>query len=247
MANAVRDAVRVNGRNLRSVSQLAPLREDRWRAKAVYFNRGELLLIGGCSPLNPPQSVLKYSLVDEKWSTMAGMFDDRVLFCACAYSRDAFVMGGSRRWEFSAADSCARFDTRTGEWVEIARMKRARRFAACAVFQEAVVVSGGKNVRDGEMSSVERYDVTKDAWSPMPSTIHSQSSHELVSARNKLFVIGSPYNKCECFDGEMFAAVKSNQFFRNYTCVLVGAKILVVQEDKKHVACYDTECGKWKD
>ena len=241
----VRDAVRINGRNLRSVSRLAPLRGDRRRAKAVYLNRGELFVFGGCSIFDRQQHVLKYSLVDEKWSTAAEMIDDRQFFCACAFSTHAFVIGGSRRWECASLDSCARFDARTGEWGVIARMQRPRRFAACAVFREAVVVSGGMNVRDGEMSSVERYDVTTDAWSLMPSTIQPQKSHALVSAGSKLFVIG--YSNCECFDGENFTAIKSNQLSTFYTCVLVGAKILVVQDNRKRVACYDTERGKWKD
>ena len=93
-------------------------------------------------------SIEKYSPETNTWEFVADMMDDRMLFSACSFMDNVYIMGGrfnnGRIWQNKA--TCFEFNTKSLDWKEISRMSNARRDLACSVFEGRIVVSGGSNI-----------------------------------------------------------------------------------------------------
>ena len=120
-----------------------------------------------------------------------------------------------------------------------------RDFAACAVFQGKIVVSGGSDINRHDLKSVESYDAFADEWTSMPNMIESKYNHSSVVVKDKLFVIGR--KSCEMFDSfcKKFVAVKIPPYTNCRKSVQIGNKIVVFQEQKSFVFCYDVDKNRW--
>ena len=127
-------------------------------------------------------------------------------------------------------------------------MNEARKYAACVVFQGNIVISGGKNFNDiNNLNSVESYDVFANKWSSMPNMVKSQCFHSLVVVKNKLFVIGQGRESCEVFDNacKKFVVLKHQPYIGYSKCVSIGSRIIIFQEKKLSIICYDVGKNEW--
>ena len=124
--------------------------------------------------------------------------------------------------------------------------------AACAVFEGRMVACGGG--RHGDTSrTVEVYDHVADTWAYMPKMVRERVFHHLVAVKCKLFVIGGRQDSCEVYDSssKKFSLLKSPaevlKFdFKNAAgAISMGDRIIVFEDERKLVACYDLNKEQW--
>ena len=66
----------------------------RRNAQAVYL-KGEVYILGGFDNCGTYlTSVEKYTPSTNKWTRVSSMFDERHLFCGCAFINKIFIFGG---------------------------------------------------------------------------------------------------------------------------------------------------------
>ena len=243
----------VNGSNLNDVKVL-PMTKERRLAESVCV-KGEVYLLGGFdADQNWVASVDKYSTVTNDWNEVADLHDDRLWFCACSLMNTIFVIGGIG--DGGRTSSCLALNIKDYKWKNIAEMKVARTSAACEVFEGNVIVAGGSG--DGPvdvwgLKSVESYDITGNEWTPMPNMIKGKSGHCLVAVKNKLFVIATFKDGCEVFDNvcKKFVALKTSPIMSKvitanfFKAIAIGSKIVVFEEKRSSVKCYDVDKDEW--
>ena len=245
--NAVKTVNQVSGSNLNKAKVLSSMPTVRRNSKAVCL-KGEVYFFGGRNRrCTGEMSVEKYSPSSNKWSVVTHMFDKRRDFCVCSFMDNIYIIGGYCFQNYEVTNSCLQFDTKEKSWKKIAKMKQSRDSAACVVFQGNIVVSGGTDSDDNKLNSVESYDVFADKWSSMPNTINNHHRHSLVVAKDKLFVIGRGYNNCEIFDNvcKKFVALKSTYTLNMNKALSIGNKIVILQNDRSSVICYDVDKDEW--
>ena len=252
----LKNVCQIDGNNLETVNNFQPMIKERQLAEAVCL-KGDVYVFGGLDHrFRPIMSVEKYSYSTNTWNIVAGMFDERKRFCACAFMKKIFIIGGCYLEDgtHNVTNSCLQFNTKHNTWKEVSGMNEVRSTAACAVFEGNVIVAGGWNYYVNIMSSVESYDVIADKWSAMPNMIKYRNGHSLVVVKNKLFVIGSIEDGCELFDStcKKFVDLKLpliDSFFLTYTdfseVIAIGSKIIVFGSNKNSVLCYDVEKDEW--
>ena len=237
----------IDGNDLNKVKDLNNLTCERESFEAVCL-KGEVYVFGGRN-----NTVERYSPSTNEWTEVSNMFDERCNFCGCAFINKIFIFGGSfysiNGYHLSTTSSCLEFNPKRKEFREISEMSTPRRCAACVVFQGNVVVSGGYGNNNYDLNTVESYDVFADKWSRMPDMINSQSFHNLVVVKDKLFVVGQGTEACEVFDNvcKKFVLLKHPIRFNHNQCVPIGNKIIVFQENRSSIVCYDVDEDKWSE
>ena len=122
------------------------------------------------------------------------------------------------------------------------------------MFEEKVVVSGGnfwtENIEeeeDGQLNTVESYDYVADTWSSMPNMYRRIRDHNLVVAKNKLFVIGR--KKFEIFDNNSKCFIKlklpKKVLKRFHEAVSFGDKVYIFNNHDNFISCYDVNKNEW--
>ena len=226
----------IHGSKMNCVKDLAPMNQREKLYDSICL-KGEVYVFGTFSNAdNFVKSIEKYSPSTNVWSKVTDMIDKREYFCACAFMDEIYVFGGyyfnKNNYECTVFNSCLQFDTNVKSWNEVSKMKEGRTKSACVVFQGNIVVSGGLSV-NGCLNTVESYDAFADKWSSMPNMINSQSDHNLVVVRDRLFVIGYGDNNCEVFnnDCKKFVALKSpNGYIVLNKAMSIGNRVVVFQK-----------------
>ena len=241
----VKKVTKIDGEKLQNQKTLTSIRTGRVFTKAVFL-KGHVYLLGG-SNSESTKTIEKYSLLDDCWSVVTDMYDNRRGYCVCSFINDIFLIGGKK--EGCSLDFYLKFNAKCfdkNKWKRIAVANQKREYAACAVFEGKIVVSGGIG-RGRGLNTVEHYDVIGDEWTRMAYMMNGTYKHSMVSLENKLFVIGKSPNKCEVYDSscKRFVALKSGWFF-NFgeapKAAKVGNKIYVFAPA---VFCYDLIEKRW--
>ena len=154
----VRQVVKINGNNFKSVKNLCSMKKGRKHDKAVYLKGGVYVL-----DIRDDNRNWNLSVENDRWSYVTDMYDDRHGYCVCAFMNKTYVFGG-RVEDF--LNSTLEFDpnyTGNNKWKEVARINQARRGAACTVFEGKIVVSGGYDKNPRDLNTIESYDVIGNA------------------------------------------------------------------------------------
>ena len=203
-------------------------------------------------------SVGKYSFASKTWEIFCDMHDDRLLFCACAFMNNAYLIGGSviQNYLFHDTNSCLKLSLKDRKWTEAGRLNARRPRAACAVFQGRIVAWGGLELYN-VLDTADVYDHVTDSWSNMPSMNYSRFNHKLVSVRSKLFVVGGGRHVCcEVFDltcNKFVLLQPPTKFFSGLNfnsiadVVLIGCELVVFYKLKNKVLIYNTENNEWRE
>ena len=153
-----------------------------------------------------------------------------------------------RKEEFSSG--CVEFDTTTGTWKEVGRLKKGRVASASADFQGRVTTCGGYDGEDPGLKTVEAYDGCD--WSFMPSMNQGRYCHKAAAFKNKLFVFGGGTN--EVFDSVCgkFAFLKPpprrskvDRELRDLSVVLMGSRVVIFLRDSALAVVYDVALDEW--
>ena len=246
LEQVLRKVQQIDGNDVNNVKDVNPMNQCRKRFEAVSL-KGEVYVFGGYNSGCFKNVVEKYSPSTNKWNKVTNTFDDRYLFCACAYMETIYIFGGYFRHNCVTTDSCLQFCTKDKSLMKIARMKEPKCYSACAVFQGNIVVSGGVDINSNGLNTVESYDVFADKWSSMPCMTNSRFSHSLVTLNNKLFVIGYGF---EVFDNinKRFVDLKSSYSFNGVIKAMsIGNKIVLFQSRSSLVLFYDVIKDEWSE
>ena len=83
----------------------------------------------------------------------------------------------------------------------------------------------------------------------MPKTINNHSYHNLVVVKEKLFVVGKEPNFFEVFDNvcKKFVSLKQPPCINFNKSVAIGNKIVVFQENRTTILCYDVDKDEWSE
>ena len=243
----------IDGNDLNKVKDLDQLTCEREFFEAVCL-KGEVYIFGGRNNAgNLVKSVERYSPSTNEWTEVSNMFDERRNFCGCAFINKIFIFGGSfyniDGYPLSTTSSCLEFNTKHNNFREVSEISTSRRCAACVVFQGNIVVLGGIDNNENYLNTVESYDVFADKWFPMPNTINSKFLHNLLVVKDKLFVVGRGTENCEVFDNvcRKFIALKPHPRITYSKCVQIGNKIIVFQQNRSSIVCYDVERDEWSE
>ena len=249
---AVDKVTQIDGNNFENAKILSSMSKRRERAKTVCL-KGNVYVFGGFDENNRIMTIEKYSLLDDCWSNVSDMYDNRTGYCICSFMNKLYIIGGYNKC--SSLLSALQFDpncTSNNKWNEVARMNQARDNAACVVFEGKIVVSGGLNINYRALSTVESYDVIGNEWLPMANMINTTYAHSLVAVRNKLFVFGCT-ETCEVFDSSVnrFVLLKppSTLFgFQDISGALsVGSRILIFKHSPAKLFSFDFVKNEWKE
>ena len=247
---AVNQVLSIDACDLKKTCKLPPMLQPRYEPNAVCIN-GEVYVVGGFAAFDSTISrhnflnlIEKYSPITNTWCKVTDMYDDRYLFCSCAFMDKIFFIGGSSR-------NSLQLNTKNLRWKEISATIRERRLASCVAYEENLVVACGD---EGLSKSVESYDIASDIWTSMPSLVQYRARPGLVVAKRKLFVMGGApmYNiwdtvNCEVFDNfcNKFVALKSAEYNEGIA-VSTGNKIVLFSENREnYVLTYDVEKDEW--
>ena len=109
--------------------------------------------------------------------------------------------------------------------------------------KENIVVAGGFRELL-HLNTVEAYDHLADKWSWMPNMINGYSKHNLVTVKDKMYVIS--HKNVEVFDGQKFVSLKRPSGYA-FDCgaFSTGNKIHVVKFYKVKMLTYDTVKDEW--
>ena len=83
----------------------------------------------------------------------------------------------------------------------------------------------------------------------MPNMINRKSFHNLVVVKDKLFVVGKGTESCEVFDNvfKKFVALKPKLNITYSKCMPIGNKILIFQENRSSIICYNVDKDEWSE
>ena len=83
----------------------------------------------------------------------------------------------------------------------------------------------------------------------MPNTVKHLSFHSLVVVKDKLFVIGRGIESCEVFDNacKKFVVLKHQPSIYYHRSVSIGSRILIFQEKKSSIVCYNVDKDEWSE
>ncbi|XP_078378454.1 kelch repeat and BTB domain-containing protein 2-like [Oculina patagonica] len=146
-------------------------------------------------------------------------------FCAVAVDRHIYVIGGTifgggeldPRVRTPPLSECARFDTKTDDWLKIAPLKTARQGAFGVCKNEKIFIAGGHwEDRISQvifMNSCEVYNILTDEWQLIASLKLNRNLGSMVLVDDALFVLGgrTSFRYCsghkwsdtvECYDHE---------------------------------------------
>ena len=246
----VRKAKQIN--NLNHVKNLSKMKRPRRFAKAVCVKRNVFVFGGYDTNDNWITTVAKYSQLDNCWSNVTDIHDDRINYCICSFMDNIYVIGGCNFG--SIVEYSLKFDpncTSENKWKEVFRMNQLRQHAACTVFEGNIVVSGGCADYMRSLNTVESYDVVGNEWSPMADMVNSAYNHGLVVVKNKLFVIGNTTNKCQVFDStsNLFVALVSKLVVDVHSIknvIKIGNELFIFSKTSStSVFCYDFNRNEW--
>ena len=237
-----KSAILIGGRDLKEVKVLPSM--SKLAYSKVVRVRGELFVFG--NGLVENSLVYKYSLSTGEWTKVARMVDNRINYCACAFMRKIFIIGGSYFPSrllplYNRTSTCFQFDARLEKWKEVRGMSGPRVWCECAVYRGRVVVCGGQF----KQLTVESYDPFADRWSHMPQLTFPYCK-SLVVARDKLFAFGRGQCAVLGSGSGKFVAVKASLSLDDVRmAVSVGNRITIFQNMTSSVICYDVGKDKW--
>ena len=243
-----KDVDLIDGKSLKTLKILAPLKKTIHGSKTVVIKDEVYVFDGNFDYYNSINSIERYSFKTNAWDIVSNIFDQHVLFSACAFIDSIFFMGGSYYSPNNVTESCLKFDTKRKDWKKVSSMNKARRCSASVVFQSNIVISGGIGVNNNVLRSVETYDVFANKWIQMPDMIRGKFNHKLVSVKKKLFVIDDrETTHCEIFDNHSNKFVTFREmslFFRQFTrfnhVFSNGNKLIFFPNGIMSVFTYDT-------
>ena len=218
---------------------------------AAWLN-GEVYVFSALNCSMQSFSIEKYSPVTKTWCKVAEALDynlDNIFaFCHCSFINKLFLVGGYTE-SMIATDLCSTFNANDNSWRAVTGMEQVRFAADCTVFDGQVVVAGGMDENETPLKTVQRYDVTADVWQPMASMNEAKKFHKLVAVKNKLFAIGRIREGCEVFDkaSDRFAYIEQPKkgLLSLKRVISIGNKIIVFNQFKSYLDCYDFDKKKW--
>ncbi|CAN4088941.1 unnamed protein product [Withania somnifera] len=129
----------------------------------------ELMVIGGCDPVNwrVMDSVFVYSFVSGSWRRGADMPGEQRLFFGCASDSERFVVvAGGHNEEKNALRSVLLYDVAVDEWVHLPEMAMERDECKCAFYHGKFHVIGGypTHAQGQFQRSAEVFDSAAQQW-----------------------------------------------------------------------------------
>ena len=247
-----------DGKKEFTITALPPLESNnRYWYSGVYI-RGEVYVLGGqTDDYAAVMAVEKYSPLTKKWSRVTTMYNERFDFDICAFMNEIFLVGGTTDGRVPIKDPSTFllpslvFNPANCTWKEVACLNTPRGSCSCCVFEGKIVASGGMINFDCTLT-VESYDHTSDTWTFMPNMLGERNGHTSTAIRNKLFLIGGNWEKCEVFDSHSnrFTYLKSPaKLFDSKDCEIATAsianKIVFISHESILEDYFDVEKNEW--
>ena len=250
------------GKEFKNITQVS---EKVFNFKYLYnsaYVNGIIYIIGSNLWWPSEYFVEKYSIKNNAWSKLPGFKLSHYFRRLCVYMNKIYFIGGSysinEEGYFFSTNKCFSIDTDKNRFeynFNVGKMKTPRNSFGCTVFQEKIIVSGGYD-GSNNIKSVEAYDAGSNTWSDMESMNEARVSHNLVTIKNKMFILfGYSKTSCEVFDAfsNKFVVLKqppnNMKFFlannNSHYAITLGKKVFFFGKNSKTVAVYDTDEDEW--
>lgn len=133
-------------------------------------------------------SVIRYSILDDKWEHTSSMRIARQHHSAVECDNLIYVIGGERyhKLGINTLTSCECFDIMANQWSDLPSLQKARRYHSSVVYKgceesikgrefKHIYVLGGNN-----QGSVERYDIIEKKWKFVTDMSQARWGHASV-------------------------------------------------------------------
>ena len=242
-------SVKVDARNMKGCKKL-PSFEGALidRLLGSVYCKGEIFVLANYIRKRDNAIALKkYSLSSRRWKNVAYL-KNRLDFCVCTFIDKVYILGGFDAQLTGLLNTCTYFDTKDFLYreKEIASLKESRCCAASTVFKGKIILTGGFGEHWDQLNTVAAYDHVADEWSKMPNMVNAHSYHDVVTIKNKMYVISR--KNVKVFDGQKFVLLKPpSDYFVNLEAFSTGNKIHVVNFDNGKILKYDTVEDEWSE
>lgn len=165
-----------------------------------------LYVTGGWDGVEALDSVERYDSQSNTWIPLPPMLTPKYQHAAVVFDDKLYVIGGSDgRLELEAVEV---FDPGEGTWEPCPPMRVPRMGLAAVSCCGALYALGGTVRVAGAvqyLTSVERYDIDRAVWEPMPSMRSARTNHAAVSMASTIYAFGGydgihALRTAECID-----------------------------------------------
>lgn len=167
----------------------------------------ELYVVGGCYNVSLEEYIhpfgFRYSPMDNKWTTIAPMLQDRCRFSLNVIGKSLYAIGGASETnngedgEEDEEDATGeRYDPESDSWEYIAPLRGCRSQHAGAALNNYLYVSGGlENHR--VLTSFCRYNTTFGFWEELTPLLTPRADHVMLAIYDKIYVCGGWYENTQ--------------------------------------------------
>jgi len=126
--------------------------------------------------------LMKYDVVENKWSTCANLRVSRTKHCMAAVQRCIYIIGGKE------GSSIEKYDIDSGNCSELnAKLPVPVHCAAHAVFEDKIYIFGGKTLRN-EVQTVQCVDTKQNSVSRLNDLPVTCSGSQAVVVKDKIYI-----------------------------------------------------------
>ncbi|RWS29825.1 kelch-like protein 26 [Leptotrombidium deliense] len=159
----------------------------------------ELFVVGGCYNQSLEENVhpfgFKYNVLNNTWSTIAMMQQERCRFTLSAVNCKIYAIAGAGEinGEYRESCACEVYNPVNDTWTEIAPIVGGCRTQhAAASWNTYLYVCGGLD-HDVVLDSVVRYNTLCDMWERKTAMLLPRADHNIHCYKNKLYITGGWY------------------------------------------------------
>ena len=123
-----------------------------------------------------------------------------------AHDGALYVTGGAILEDGDGIELVQKYDTKTGNWTEVAGMLIPRSGSAACVLNGYIYVVGGWHASTENTNKVERYDVARNLWEFVACMNERRYRPGVATLGGKMYVLGGEegwdryHDTIECYD-----------------------------------------------
>ncbi len=125
-----------------------------------------------------------------RWKELAPLPAARAGFALASVEEQLFVIAGEN--ERGVLNTVARYDPRSGDWVELAQKPTPVADVRAATIGQKLYIPGGRRSADPKeiVAAFERYDPRADRWETLADLPQPRSGYALAALEGKLYLFG---------------------------------------------------------
>lgn len=167
---------------------------------------GYVYAVGGWEGSSRLDSVERYDPESNIWSPLASLKMAVTSPAVVSHEGCLYVSGGAILEDGDGIELVQKFDSKTGEWTEVAGMLIPRSGSAACLLGRYIYVIGGWHASTENTNKVERYDIQRNIWTFVSPMSERRYRPGVAVLNGKIYVLGGEegwdhyHDTIECYD-----------------------------------------------